>query len=133
MHTFETKIRLQHTDAAGVTFFARLFELAHLAFEDMLDAVGHPLRQDLAGAEVAYPIVHAEADYRAPMRLGQGVRIDVTVKEVRSRVFKLGYAFTLADGTHAADAETIHAAVGRGVRDATTLPDDLVAALQSIM
>lgn len=132
MHTFETTIRLQHTDAAGVTFFARLFELAHLAFEDMLDAIGHPLPQDLAGAPVAYPIVHAEADYRAPMRMGQRVRIDVAVDDVRSRVFKLLYVFTLEDGTHAADAQTIHAAVGRGVRDATVLPPDLVAALRTV-
>lgn len=132
MHRFETKIRLQFTDAAGVMFYARLFELAHLAFEDMLDAIGHPLPEDLAGAEVAFPIVHAEADYRAPMRLGNKVRIDVTVEGVRSRVFKLGYTFMLEDGTKAAEAQTIHAAVGRGVRDATVLPAALVAALKSV-
>ena len=40
MHVFETTIRLQHVDGAGVVFFARFFELAHLAYEDLLEVMG---------------------------------------------------------------------------------------------
>jgi 1,4-dihydroxy-2-naphthoyl-CoA hydrolase len=132
MHAYETTIRLRHTDAAGVMFFARLFELAHRAFEDLLDHVEHPLPEDLAGADVAYPIVHASADYRQPLRLGNRVRVDVDVLEVRDRSFRLGYRFTLADGREAATATTVHAAVGRGVREKATLPDALVASLRAL-
>ena len=76
MHSYETVIRLQHTDAAGVVFFARYFELAHLAFEDMLDAIGHPLPSDLANSALILPPVHAEADYKAALRLGDPVHVD---------------------------------------------------------
>jgi 1,4-dihydroxy-2-naphthoyl-CoA hydrolase len=132
VRAYETTIRLRHTDAAGVMFFARLFELVHRAFEDLLEHVGHPLPEDLAAAEVAYPIVHASADYRAPLRLGTKVRVDVDVLEVRERGFRLGYRVTTAAGVEAATATTVHAAVGRGVRGRAALPPALAEALRGL-
>jgi len=132
MHRFEMTVRLQHTDAAGVVFFARFFEIVHLAFEDFLDALGHPLPQDLALADVAYPIVHASADYRAPLRLGQRIVVEVSVAEVKSRSFSLEYAILLPDGTQTARARTVHVAVDGNVRGHwAELPADLRAALEA--
>ena len=134
MHRFETIIRLQHTDAAGVVFFARFFELAHLAFEDLLDALGNPLPQDLAGAALILPIIHAQSDYRAALRMGDHLRIDVTVDVVRSRSFTLGYVFTKSDdsnpeGREVAQLRTVHAAVDTTSGKATALPETLARAL----
>lgn len=131
MRAYETTIRLRHTDAAGVVFFARFFELAHRAFEGLLDHVGHPLPEDLAGASVAYPIVHASADYRAPLRLGHRVRVEVDVLDVRERSFRLGYRFTTPDGALVATALTVHAAVGRALREKAALPAALADALRA--
>ncbi len=132
MHLFETVVRLQHTDAAGVVFFARFFDLAHLAYEDMLDAVGHPLSRDLARADPILPVVHASSDCRAALMLGDRVRIEVDVREVRSRSFRLGYRFTKPDGSDVAGLETVHIAVDATTRKATRLPEALAEALRGV-
>jgi len=133
VYTFQTTIRMQHTDVAGVVFFARVFDLAHLAYEDMLDAVGHTLPADMGRASLILPLIHAETDYRAALRLGDRVRIEVEVREVRSRAFSLGYRFLKEDGSEAATTQTVHAAVDANTGHATALPDDLADALRTLM
>lgn len=132
MHRFEIPIRLQHTDAAGVIYFARLFDLAHLAFEDLLDTLGCPLPADLAGAPVAYPVVRASADFRAPLRLGQRVVVLVRLRALGARSFALAYRFERPDGEHVGTVEMKHAAAGRGIRGASDLPADLLRALGTL-
>jgi YbgC/YbaW family acyl-CoA thioester hydrolase len=126
VHRFETVVRLQHTDAAGVIFFARLFDLAHLAFEDLLDRIGHPLPPDLADAPVGYPIVASSAEYQAPLRLGDRVTIGVRIADVKDRSFALEYAFAMESGALAATARTVHMAAG----ESDVLPSGLAAALR---
>lgn len=64
----EVRIPFQHVDAAGVLFFARLFEHAHQVYEGFMEVIGWPLPQLLGEGALMLPIVHAEADYRSPMR-----------------------------------------------------------------
>jgi 1,4-dihydroxy-2-naphthoyl-CoA hydrolase len=132
MHRFETTIRLQHTDAAGVVFFARYFELAHAAYEDLLDAIGHGFPPDLGSVSILYPIVHAESDYRAMLRLGDHLRIEVTVPKVKSRSFSLAYRFVRADGEEVATLGTVHVAVDKAAGKSTRLPDAFGAALRAM-
>lgn len=132
MHVFETKIRLQHTDAAGVVFFARYFELAHEAYEHMLDALGHAFPADLGTAPILFPIVHAESDYRAMLRLGDAVRVEVAVAAVKSRSFTLTYRFLNPAGEEAAALTTVHVAVDKATGRSTQLPQDLATALRAL-
>lgn len=132
MHTFEMVIRLQHTDAAGVVYFARFFELAHLAYEDLLDEIGQPLPSDLGSAALILPIVHAEADYRAALRLGDRIVIGVSVEAVRSRSFSLRYRIATADDSEVAVLETVHAAVDTSSGTSTALPPALKERLEGL-
>lgn len=128
MHVHETTVRLQHTDGAGVVFFARYFELAHIAYEELMESLGVPLPADLAGWDPVLPIVRAESDYKASLRLGDRVRIEVLVAEVKSRSFTLRYRFLGPDGSEAAVLSTVHVAVDRATGRSTRLPDELRAA-----
>lgn len=129
-HRFETVVRLPHTDAAGVVFFARYFDLVHLAFEDFLEALGHPLEPDLFAATVGFPLVHAEADYQRPLRMGDRIAIDVSVASVRPRSFVLSYAVT-CDAAPVATAQTVHAALDVRTTSRVDLPEDLRSALSA--
>jgi 1,4-dihydroxy-2-naphthoyl-CoA hydrolase len=133
VYTYQTAIRMQHTDVAGVVFFARVFDLAHLAYEEMLDAIGHPLPSDMGRAPLILPLIHAETDYRGALRLGDRVQIEVQVQEVRSRAFSLAYSFKKEDGSEAATTLTVHAAVDAATGHATALPEDLAEALRALM
>ncbi len=63
-------VRFSEVDGAGIVFFSRVFEIAHAAYEAWLSEGGAPLAVVLAAADWVLPLVRAEADYHAPMRLG---------------------------------------------------------------
>lgn len=129
MHTHETVIRLQHTDAAGVMFFLRVFELAHTAYEELLESIGHPIPRDMPGADYIIPIVHTEADYRASLRIGDRVRVEVELTKLRGRSFTCAYRVRQADGAVAATVQTVHVVVDPATGKARTMPADLRAGL----
>jgi 1,4-dihydroxy-2-naphthoyl-CoA hydrolase len=110
-HAFE--VRLHDTDAAGVLFFAHLLRHAHDAYESLMGAAGFPLKS-LLGNGIALPIVHAEADFKAPMRLGDRIRVEVTVADIRRRSFSLDYRFLDSQGLLLARAGTVHVLKGPG-------------------
>ena len=76
------------------------------------------------------PIVHATADYRAPLRLNDRVSIEVRVAAIGERSYQLEYRFVLADGTLAVEARTAHAAVDTSAGQAVRLPVALAAQLK---
>ena len=101
MHRFETPIRLGLTDAAGVVYFARVFDLAHVAYEDFLDAIGHPLPPELRFDAAGMPVVEARARYTAPLRLGDRAVIAVRITELGSTTFTTESSISVDGAVHA--------------------------------
>ena len=58
-------VRLHHTDAAGVIFCSRLLELAHEAYEALLDEAGLSVGRILADGALRLPVVALEAEFNA--------------------------------------------------------------------
>ncbi len=81
MFTYQFQVRLQDTDATGVLYFPRQFQMAMEAFEEFLKHRGYSLRQ-LLESNYLMPVVHAEGDYLAPVMVGD-------VLEVRLRVGRM--------------------------------------------
>lgn len=77
LFSHQTMVRLYHTDAAGIIFYGRLFELVHEAWEAFCEASGVDIGRILDTREFLLPIVHVEADYFLPMRTGTPIRIDL--------------------------------------------------------
>lgn len=126
MHTATRTITLRHTDAAGVLYFANQLELAHEVFEEWLASRGLPLRSILDGADWVLPIVHASADYGAPLRLGDVVSLTVRVTKVGDR--SLTWEATLErSGARAGRVEVTHVAVDRATGKARPLPVEVAA------
>ena len=74
MYKYRTVIRLHLTDAAGVAYFANLFVLAHECYESFLEQ-DESLGSIIEQKEFIIPIVHAQADYRMPLKLSEKVVI----------------------------------------------------------
>ncbi len=125
------RIRLRDTDAAGVLFFSRLLEHAHDAFEALMHQLGHPLSELLSNGGTHLPLVHAEADYLAPMRLGDQVLVHIQVLKLGPRSFTLAYSFESPDGVNSARAKTVHVAMHPQNGKTGTLPAFLRDAIQS--
>jgi len=126
MFVSDAVVRLQHTDAAGVMFFPRIYEFAHVAYEELLESIGEAIPQDMPGAAYIIPIVHSEADYRTSLRVGDRVRIEARVVRLRGRSFTMHYTISHpGDGAVAATVQTVHVVVDPKTHKARTMPDAL--------
>ncbi|MDE0222825.1 MAG: acyl-CoA thioesterase [Spirochaetaceae bacterium] len=115
-------VRLHHTDAAGVLFYGRLFELVQEAFEEALRAGGLPLGKLLRDGGFRLPVVHAEADYTAPVRAGDLLEVRLTFAP-GDRSLRVGADFVDPAGRTVAAARVVHAAVSAATGTAVPLPD----------
>lgn len=126
----EHVVRFSEVDAAGILFFSRVFEIAHHAYEDWLAARGLPIGERMARGDWVLPLVHAEADYRAPLRLGDRVRIEVSVERVGGASLTMRFELSGPDGAPAATVRHVHAAIDRATFRPRPLPAELRAALE---
>ncbi|MBE0537737.1 MAG: acyl-CoA thioesterase [Phycisphaerae bacterium] len=123
MYSYETVIRMQHTDAAGVMFFASVFVLAHDCYEAFLEQHGLSLGAMLDEGRFIAPIVHAEADIRKPMRLSEKITIEMTLAKTGKSSFELAYHLQNKTGETTAHVTTIHAMLDNATRKAVRTPD----------
>jgi acyl-CoA thioesterase FadM len=88
--------RFHQVDSAGVVFFGRFFEIAHDAFEAFLDeAFGADSPMD--GGGWAMPLVHAEADFRRPVRRGDRLLVETRVLRASTRSVTFAHRIRGAD------------------------------------
>ena len=122
-HRYPFTLRLHDVDGAGRIFFGHLFRHFNDASEAFLAAAGHPLSELLAGGEILLPVVHAEADFRRPLRHGESLTIEVEVAQVGERSFTLGYRVVDDEEGLRAEGQTVHVCVDAASGESRRLPD----------
>lgn len=97
MVVLERAVRFQDVDPAGIVFFAHFVTYAHEAMEHFFASLPGGYARLTGERRVGLPAVKLAADYHAPLRHGDVVRIETTVAELgrRSAVFR--YRFMLGD------------------------------------
>jgi 1,4-dihydroxy-2-naphthoyl-CoA hydrolase len=123
-------VRLYDTDAAGFLFFGSQFRFAHEALEEFLDHLGLPIARIIRGGRTLFPVVHAEADYRAPLAAGDRLSVQVAVRAIGERSFTIGYHLLLPDGREAGSVVTVHSALDRASGSSCPLPEAVRVALE---
>ena len=66
MKTTKIRVRLHHTDAAGVIFFPNLFYLCQEVLEDVFADIGMPIPSVIDSKDKTTPlsyVVHCSADF----------------------------------------------------------------------
>ena len=125
-------VRFQDVDAAGVVFFARTLEYCHDAFIELLAEQGHDWSVELAGGVVA-PLKHVEADYLAPLRFGDRMRIELVRAHLEASQVTVGHRLVRqADERIAAVAQTVHVAVDAGTFERAPWPEQLARVFERI-
>lgn len=130
MFDYQRRIGMRDVDAGGVLFFARYFSLVHEATEEMFALHGMTFKHLVEEHGVVFPVIHAKADYRLPLSIGETVGIHLAVKDVSRRTFTLAFAFRTAEKL-AAEGALIHACVDCTTRRATALPEHVATMLQA--
>lgn len=124
MYVANYKIKFTQSDPGGIIFFSKLFEIAHWAYEEMVENF-ELKRNYFFDSEFAIPLIHAEADYLKPIRVHEDIRVNVVVEEIRTSSFILGYEFIDAEGDLKAKVKTVHVCVVKNNFSKTSIPDDL--------
>lgn len=143
---FELPVRFADVDHAGIVYYPRFFHYFHLTFEELFRArMGPRAYVDLLDRErIGFPAVHAEADYRAPLRFGDTARVELSVAKLGTTSITFAYrvlrAAEPATGERAAVPATV-CAIGKVVTAvvdlaafrATTAPPAVTALLADLV
>ncbi len=123
-------IKLHDTDAAGILFFANQFKIVHDLYQKFLDEIGFPLQELFASGELLLPIVHAEADFYAPLTVGDTVEVSLRVALIGDSSFTLEYQVIDLDGKEVGSAKTVHVTVDPKTRGKIAIPPSFRKALE---
>ena len=131
MFELNTTVRMFHTDAAGISFFASAFLYAHECYEAFMEE--HlSLGQMLEEGNYLVPIVHAEADYQVPLKLSQKIVVQMTLGQVKRSSFTFNYSVFDSEGNEAITLTHIHAAIDARKRKPIRIPSELKDILEKL-
>jgi len=80
MFIFHDQVKIYDTDAAGILFFGSIYRLMQDAFESFFESKGYSLNEVFKSKDLLIPVVHSEADYKIPMRVGDNLQVHVRVE-----------------------------------------------------
>lgn len=120
------EVRFGDVDHAGIVFYPHFFIYFHEAFEKFFNDAGLAYHLLIGDRHVGFPTVHIETDYKAPLKYGDALDIEVSVPKLGERSATFRYVcFRHRDGVHACTAEITCACVDMRSFTAMTIPDDL--------
>jgi YbgC/YbaW family acyl-CoA thioester hydrolase len=129
--TARVRVRFADIDWARVVYFARFFDFAHRTFEDFFnDEAKLPYATVLAERHLGFPIVNSQAEFFAPLRLGDTARVVMEVLKLSKR--SVTSRFTLYRGETDERCAVIvlkQAAIDTKDFKGVELPDDVHALL----
>lgn len=124
--------RFYEIDRAGIVFYGRFYEYCHAALEELLAAMFGHAEAIFVEKGFGMPLVHSEADYKKPTRMGDRLSIDVSVKRVGKRSITFEYLMTDDDGDERCTVRLVHCFVDMASFDAMAVPADFLAGLQRV-
>jgi len=124
-------VRFGDIDAAGVIHFHHLLRWAHESWEESLEIFGLSASDIFPGSnsskdepEVALPIVHCQADFAMPIRIGDILDIKIEPIKINSESFKTTIHF-YRDKYLVGSAVLHHLAINSSKRKRCHLPDGI--------
>ena len=124
---------MNDTDAAGQIYFADQFRIAHETFEAYMASIGHHFGRFLLEYPYMIPIVHAEADYRQPVFVGDALRIELSVGHIGTSSFSPAYRILReSDDTEVGFVKVVHVCIDKGTEKITPVPETMRTILNSL-
>lgn len=110
---------------SGHVYFGRIFEFCHAAFEELFGAAGVPLGALLDRQDWAMTLVHAEASFQRPIRLGERLRVIVTVERIGRSAVTFAFDVVGDDSAVCASVQHVHAFVDAETRERIPVPPEI--------
>lgn len=122
MFIAKNKVRMHDTDMAGILYFARQFRFVHDALEDLTESAGFKFDKIFHEEKFVFVIVHCEADYYAPLKVGDELLVHVATEHIGTSSFTIDYQIFKQDHTHAGSAKTVHVTLDSVKRTKIPIP-----------
>jgi 4-hydroxybenzoyl-CoA thioesterase len=86
-------VRFADVDHAGIVYYPRFFHYFHITFEEFFrERMGQGAYLALLDERrVGFPAVRSECDYRAPLRFGDMVQVDMWIDRLGGRSIRFHY------------------------------------------
>lgn len=130
---FQHTVKFSEVDQAGVVFFSRYFEIAHSSLEAFFHHLGWGFAKVFSEGKDGFPLIHAEANYMAPARLGDTLEVALSLSRISESSFTVSYDFRSTDGKPAARLSTNHVWVELKTFSKAPIPTELKTALQDYL
>jgi 1,4-dihydroxy-2-naphthoyl-CoA hydrolase len=125
MFIAKNSVRMHDTDMAGILFFANQFRFVHDALEDFSESEGLGFDRLFHEEKFVFVIVHAEADYKATLRVGDKLEVHLTVENVGNSSFTIIYKIYKSNNVLAGTAKTVHVTLDSKSRTKIPIPLEL--------
>jgi len=133
MFTYKTTVKMHDTDAAGIIFFGSQLKMIHDAYEALLESLGFSFAKLLRNFDFFVPIVHAEADYKEPLFVGDRITIAVTLAKIGQTSFIFNFTLRNRKKKIVGTAKTVHVSVDNRTHKKIHLPVKLRKVLTKIL
>ena len=125
-------VRFGETDAAGVIHFVNLIRWCHESWEESLDIYGvkavdifPSIIDNKTTLSTALPIVHCEADFFSPIRIGNELLVKLLPRKLDMRSFEVKYLFLIGKDKSVASALIRHFAINSALTEPSDLPEGI--------
>ncbi len=125
------KVRMHDTDMAGILYYPRLFRFVNEAMEDLMESEGFELGNVFHREDFVFVLVHVEADYKAPLTLGDQLEIQVGIEKIGNTSFTMAFFIYLrSNNALVGKAKTVHCCLTSSTREKITIPERFKIVLQ---
>jgi 4-hydroxybenzoyl-CoA thioesterase len=132
---FETilKVRFGHVDPAGIVYFPRIYDYLHDVFEELWEEhVGQRYYGLVCERRLGFPLVHADVDFRRPLRFGDRLRARVSCFRLGNTSLGLRYRLSVADEV-CVEARMITTCIDLENMQPLPIPDDYRARFAELL
>lgn len=126
----KNKVRMHDTDMAGILYFPRIFRFAHDALEDFIESEGMTFEQIFHHEKFVFVIVHSEADYYVPMKVGDPLEVHLYIERIGTSSFTIAYKIYREPNKElVGSAKTIHVCLESVSRTKIAIPEKMRTSL----
>jgi len=87
------RVEFSETDMAGIVHYSNFFRYMEAAEHAFFRSLGFSVVTSQVDPPVGWPRVHAECDYREPLRFEDEIEVHMSVTEKRSKSLKYDFVF----------------------------------------
>ena len=129
MFSVKKRINFYDCDPAGIFFFARVYELCHSAYEEMIQSFN--LKEEYwTNDNFIVPILKSEASYHKPIKYGEIITVEINVNNLRNFSFELNYEIRNNKNEVCTKVKTVHIFVDKKTWKKTEIVEDVKSGLE---